>query len=87
MGYIRGEGYHYLLGVARDEQANEDERLAAIQALVDLGDKETLDDLITIHKQPATINFKQAVLASIGELEGRIGHGRKDEDRLGDEQF
>lgn len=78
------KGYTFLLSVARDNQADEEERIEAVRVLVDVDGLHTLDVLVELYQTaaPVTINFKRVLLHAIGELIKKRAkeHGRKHED-------
>lgn len=62
------KGYTFLLSLVKDKTANETEREEALEALTYLGNENTLDELITLHEQPASIAFKKSIIRAIGKL-------------------
>lgn len=73
------KGYTFLLSIAKNQQANEEERLTAINVLAEIGGEETLDSLVELYQSPipATLNFKKVLLRSIGDLTQKIERQRK----------
>lgn len=72
------KGYIFILSVAKNQQADEEERLSAINVLVELGGEETLDELVDLYQKPvpATLNFKRTLLHAIGKLTQKIEHAK-----------
>lgn len=65
-------GYNYLLTLVKNVHAPINERTEAMWQLVNIADPDALEELIIIADQPATPDFKEAVIRAIGELTAKL---------------